>query len=613
MKIKGIDIGAIKQFGISIGEVRQKGVLIWPNGIAPSVPTNIRLVQKTAYTIELTWDVSPEADFYRLEKDGNVTIIEGSQNNSYTFTNLEAATSYNFRMRAGNDVGTSQYSNTLIVETENDLPEAPTGIFFTGVTENSVTINWDAAPRADYYQVLRRLAGGTSWSSIENNVTNTFYTNNGVGSGNAYEYLIRSWNEIGSADSTIESVTIDQSIPVAPTLSITSFGEDFISLSWTTSAQADNYRIEIKNPASSSFVALTTISGTSYTHNNLQSSSEYSYRVVAINSAGSATSNVVTQTTDSGVQPVSAPVLSKGTVSGNDIPLSWTASNNATSYDVMVLLPGAGSYTLESNLTGTSYTFNGNPDSEYSFKVVAKNSESQAESNVVTAQTEAQIPTEFLLSNYPLTETTGDAIDYGSGGYDMQVFGSIVRNGSNYEFNGSNTYLKVSGATGHSFVKNGDDTAFTYRCSINWKSFYRGFIISRRVGPAGGEYQLRYENGILEFCLIGQDDFTDRMVVSVDLNTIATLNTWYRLAVTYDGSKNRSGMKIFLNGVRVDTGSSESSTYSGMKSTVADTRIGAPEFNSGYRMNGFLKNINIDKEIEFSQSQLEKDYQDAVL
>ncbi|WP_158308623.1 fibronectin type III domain-containing protein [Christiangramia forsetii] len=576
-------------------------------------PSNLRLVQKTAYTIELAWDVVENSTSYKLEKDGVVTVISGSQNNTYTYTNLDADTPYSFRIRSVNDFGTSQYSNTINITTDNDLPEAPTGIFFNNVTENSVTINWDAALRADYYQVLRRLQGQTAWSSIANNVNNTFYTNNGVGSGNTYEYIIRSWNNIGSADSTIESVTIDQSIPDAPTLSVSSFGEDFISLSWTVSSQADNYRVEVKYPEGTSFIALTTKTGTTHTLNNAQSGSEYSFRVVAINSAGTATSNVVTQTTDSGIQPVAAPTLSLGTVSGNDIPLSWSSSANATSYDVMVLLPGASTYTLQTNLTNTSYTFTGNPDSEYSFKVVAKNSDSQAESNVVTATTEVEIPTQFLLSGYPLTETTGDAIDYGSGGYDMQVFGSMVRNGSNYEYNGSNTYLKVSGATGHSFVKNGQDTAFTFRCSIKWKSFYRGFIIARRVGSAGGEYQLWYDSGILQLWLIGNDTIADRMVVSVDLSTIANLNTWYRLAVTYDASKNRAGMKIHLNGVRVDTGTSGNATYSGMKSTVADTRIGAPEFNGGYRMSVFLKYVNIDKEIEFSQSQLEKDYQDASL
>lgn len=704
MKIGNKDISALNLGATPIQEVRRGVVKIWPNAVAPSVPANLRVIAVTAYTIELAWDVSPNADLYRLEKDGVITTISGSENNSYTYTNLSADTSYSFIIRSENEIDRSNYSNRVIVSTDNDMPAAPTGIYFTNITSNSVRINWDAALRADYYQILRRTKGDTSWSSLATNITETYYQNNGVGSGGTYEYLIRSWNEIGSADSAIAEVTISQDMPVALTLSVDSYGENTISLSWTASSNADSYRLEIREPGSASFinktnttdtsytmtdavkdsnydfrivaintagetqsntVSVTTesgiqpvtvpvlsvssygedfislswsasenatsyslevkepgaasyinlanLTGTSYTLNNAQSASEYSFRVTAINDISQETSNTVTQTTETGIQPVTAPTLSKGTISGTSIPLSWSSSTNATSYDVMVLLSGAGSYTLETNLTGTSYTFEGVEDSNYSFKIIAKNSESQATSNIVTSQTEVVIPTQYLVGDYPLNETTGDAIDYAMGN-NMEVFGSMVRNGNNYEYNGSNTYLEITPVLGLNFYDENGDTPFTFRTSINWKSLSRGFIFSRRVTPGSGQYQLWYDNGTLYFTLIGQDYYSNSMTVSVDLNSITSVGIWNRLTTTYDGSNNRSGMKIFLDGVRVDTGSSGLSSYQGMSNEgTHKVRVGAPEFNNGYRMNVFQKNMKIDKGIALTASHLQKDYQDAGL
>lgn len=706
MKIGNKDISALNLGTTPIQEVRRGVVKIWPNAEASSAPTNLRVIAVTAYTIELAWDVSPNADSYKLEKDGVITTINGSENNTYTYTNLNADTSYNFIIRSENEIGRSNYSNRVIVSTNNDMPAAPTGIYFTDITSNSVRINWGAAARADYYQILRRNKGDTSWSSLATNVTETYYQNNGVGQGVTYEYLIRSWNEIGSADSAIAEVTISQDMPVAltlsvdsygentislswtassnadsyrlemrepgsasfirrtnttntsytmnnaikdsnydfrviaintagetqsntisvttesgiqpvtvPVLSVSSYGEDFISLSWSASENATSYSLEVKEPGASSYINLANVTGTSYTLNNAQSASDYSFRVIAINEISQETSNIVTQTTETGIQPVTAPTLSIGNINGTSIPLSWSSSANAINYDVMVLLPGAGSYTLETNLIGTSYTFEGVENSNYSFKIIAKNSESQATSNVVTAQTEVVIPTQYLVGNYPLNETTGDAIDYASGN-DMQVFGSMVRNGNNYEYNGSNTYLERPNINrDFVFYDENGDVPFTFRTSINWKSFYRGFIFSKRVGSPGGEFQLWYNNGTLTFSLIEENDINNIMNVSLDLNSITSVGIWNRLAITYDGSNNRSGMKIFLNGVRADTGSSGLSSYQGMSSLGSSqaVRVGAPEFNNGYRMNVFQKNMKIDKGIALTASHLQKDYQDAVL
>jgi hypothetical protein len=221
-----------------------------------------------------------------------------------------------------------------------------------------------------------------------------------------------------------------------------------------------------------------------------------------------------------------------------------------------------------------------------------------------------EIPVTFLTANYPLNETSGQAIDQKNGN-NLDVYGGVVRNGSDYEFNGTDSYLATQGVSDLGFVYNGDDTSFTIRMSLNWDSFYRGYLVSRRVAPGSGEYQLWFEDGILTLDLIENNNFSSRMTISKDIGSTLSLNTWYRLAVTYDGSKNRSGMKMFINGVRIDDTVSNLSTYNGMTSASNQFRIGAPEFNAGYRFDGHIKDVYIDKGVEFTQSQLNQDYKDS--
>jgi hypothetical protein len=265
-------------------------------------------------------------------------------------------------------------------------PEAP-NLYLISKTTNSIRVGWNAVEGAENYLLdlngqLSEIMGSNFYAfSFTNLDPNTIYS-----------IRMRAENSAGrSGYSNALGVVTDLNPPSEyPVLSVNDFDTDSISLSWTAVEGANNYQLKVKPPGGSSYIVVLNTTDLSYVY-SANPDSEYSLRVHAQNSAGETMSNTVTVTTDAVIEPVTAPVLSIGAVDTDSIDLSWTNSENATNYDILVLPPNGSSYILEANITGTSFIFQAESDSQYSFKIVAKNSEYQAESNVETVTTDVVV------------------------------------------------------------------------------------------------------------------------------------------------------------------------------------------------------------------------------
>jgi hypothetical protein len=51
-------------------------------------------------------------------------------------------------------------------------------------------------------------------------------------------------------------------------------------------------------------------------------------------------------------------------------------------------------------------------------------------------------------------------------------------------------------------------------------------------------------------------------------------NQWIHLIATYDGSVSTSGIRLYLNGIRIDNSNTNGGTYVAMESTGTNFRIG---------------------------------------
>jgi subtilase family serine protease len=122
----------------------------------------------------------------------------------------------------------------------------------------------------------------------------------------------------------------------APTLTATPDHAGPVSLSWNAVPGATSYEVDVMNPGTTTFTALTTTTGTSVENTGVTAGQAYTYQVVARNATQSATSSPVTVTA-----PTPTPLFSDGFTS------SASASNWTT-------VGATGSW--QSNVTGSNTT-----------------------------------------------------------------------------------------------------------------------------------------------------------------------------------------------------------------------------------------------------------------
>ncbi len=173
-----------------------------------------------------------------------------------------------------------------------------------------------------------------------------------------------------------------------------------IDLTWTASTSsigiADYIVQRCLGSGCTNFAQIATATGTTYSDTSVASSTTYSYRVQAVDTAGnvSAFSNTATATTV-GSQPPTAPSnLTATAASSSQINLSWTASTSSIGLANYVVqrCQGAGctNFAQIATPTATTYTDTGlTPGTSYSYQVEAIDIEGNVSpfSNTATATT----------------------------------------------------------------------------------------------------------------------------------------------------------------------------------------------------------------------------------
>ena len=302
---------------------------------------------------------------------------------------------------------------------QSTVPAAPTGLSATMVSHDSVTLGWDD-PGDDSitgYVVLRRNVNTQDpgvFTTIESNTGSaaTSYTDSTVSPENSYVYRVKAINPAGtSPQSNYVNVDTPAALPDAPTgLTATSVSHESVTLGWDDPGDDSitGYMVLRRNVETQDPGVFTTINSntgsaaTSYTDSTVNPETRYTYRVKAINPAGtSPQSNYVN--VDTPAAPPAAPTgLSATTVSHDSVTLGWDdpGDDSITGYvvqrhDVDTQDPGVFA-TIESN-TGspaTSYTDSTvSAENSYVYRVQAINpAGTSPQSNHVDVTTEAEPP-----------------------------------------------------------------------------------------------------------------------------------------------------------------------------------------------------------------------------
>lgn len=199
--------------------------------VIPKAPTALKATAGPMLVhISLDWtDNSPVEDGFeverrsgtdewkRLQPSPNVTSVPPNATSFIDSDNLTKGTTYEYRVRAKNLTGASDYSNIAKVTTSSG-PQTPPELYaqtIPHVSNFSVELNW-INKADDYLSVeLERKVDCSEWAHVrEFSNTETQYYETNIEPGTKREYRVRGKNEWGNSEwSNTVTMTIPESEP----------------------------------------------------------------------------------------------------------------------------------------------------------------------------------------------------------------------------------------------------------------------------------------------------------------------------------------------------------------------------------------------------------------
>ncbi|HEX8523355.1 MAG TPA: NPCBM/NEW2 domain-containing protein [Tepidisphaeraceae bacterium] len=290
--------------------------------LSPAAPINLTALPKSSSSITLSWSDVMGENGYRIERslDGQTGWTEVgavlADITNFTDANLNATTSYSYRIRATNTAGDSSYTSVVSATTlAIPAPAAPSNLTAVAASGTQINLNWTDNATDETSFILERSADGvTGWTQIATPAANiTSYSDKNLAAGATWFYRIRATGTGGdSANSNIASATTTTA-PLAPSnLSATANSSTKITLTWSDVAGETGFKIERSLDGATAWTQIGMVGANVLTYadaTGLSSSTKYYYRVRATSTAGDSAYSAVTSAT---------------TLSLNGLPAGWS-------------------------------------------------------------------------------------------------------------------------------------------------------------------------------------------------------------------------------------------------------------------------------------------------
>jgi titin len=351
--VTGLANGTAYRFRVSAvnaagtGASAQASATVTPSAKAAS-PAGV-VATPTNGAITLTWSAPTDTGGsaltgYVVEQstDGGVTWTSAATTAtpSTTLTGLTNGTTYSYRVRANNSVG-SGAASTVATTTPFTTPGSPRNVVaLSGDTE--VVLSWSAPTNsggsAITGYVVQQSTNGTTWTTVDTPaVASTVLT--GLTNGATYSYRVFAVNAaVGNVNAIATSGATASSIVAAAPKTTASApqsltpvaGDRQISLTWTAPVNnggvaLTGYSVQRSTDGGRTWTnALTTSpSALTATITGLTNGVAYVFRVSATSSAGTGAAS--TWVTSAPVAPPTAPASVAATASTSGASLNWAA------------------------------------------------------------------------------------------------------------------------------------------------------------------------------------------------------------------------------------------------------------------------------------------------
>ncbi|RZT91813.1 putative secreted protein (Por secretion system target) [Ancylomarina subtilis] len=413
-----------------------------PDVEAPSTPENLTSSNITENGFDISWSASTDnIAVTNYEVYLNNVLIANQTSQAYSFSSLNAGTTYTVKVIAKDEAGNSSTSASINVQTiapDTQAPTSPGNLVSSNITENSFDISWSAS--ADNVAV-------TAYEVYLNDVlVNTqlsqSYSFSSLNAGTTYAVKVIAKDEAGNssaaANINVQTIAPDSQAPTVPAnLAVANVSQTGFDVSW--SASTDNvavtaYEVYLDN------ILVETQASTNYGFTSLSASTTYIVKVMAKDEAGNTSAATQLSVTTKSA-PSSKVLIASDFESGWD---NWIDGGSDVSlYSGIRSYQGSYSVNLQDN-SGTASAM-----TSATFDITAYN----------------QIDIEFYYYSYSM-ETNEDFFVKYFDGSSWQTVASFV---SGVDFDNNNYYVATLSfdASLYNFAAN---AKFRFQCDASSNS-----------------------------------------------------------------------------------------------------------------------------------------------
>jgi len=167
------------------------------------------------------------------------------------------------------------------------------------------------------------------------------------------------------------------------------------------------------------------------------------------------------------------------------------------------------------------------------------------------------------------------------------ISGSIVTDATwtnstitpSFAFDGTDGYINFGDNDLYSFGNGSSDSPFSTNSWINMTDA-TDFLVFVKDADSGKEWTQRFYLDKFRAYLVDHSagGYIGRFANA--LNAASYQNQWINFSMTYNGNSTSAGMKLYLNGTRIDDSNYEAGSYTAMENTGTSLRLGAQERDS---------------------------------
>lgn len=234
--------------------------------------------------IDLKWTTVKGAEGYIVyATSGGVTTNFNVSKGTFSHTGLTTGSVWSYYVVAYKTVnGERFYSepSATVTATAGIFLSAPAD-FAVKTNDASATLTWTAVKGSEGYTVYAYKSG----TSLQFDVSKPTFTHTGLNNGETWNYYVRAYKTV-NGERVYSDPTITLSIKIGAALSapidlIAVSGNRQVDLKWSKVNGAEGYIVYLYDDASESFLPLTAVSKTQYSHTGLKNGTKYTYMVAA--------------------------------------------------------------------------------------------------------------------------------------------------------------------------------------------------------------------------------------------------------------------------------------------------------------------------------------------